>query len=56
MKIIYRRSKDYICNVCEKEFNWNKESSYYGKLEYKFNTEWEKVPFFVLSMRNPPCA
>lgn len=29
----------YFCSVCGKGFNWNKNSSRYGKAEYKTITE-----------------
>lgn len=37
MKIVFIKSdtKNHICDNCGKQFNWDKDSCYYGKLEYK---------------------
>lgn len=45
MKVVQsidRKLYKYECSVCGKGFNWDKNSSRYGKIEYKTITEQQE--------------
>lgn len=43
MKVIFKKTKDYLCNNCDSQFNWNDNTLRYGKMEYKSIQEKEKI-------------
>lgn len=48
MEVVFKKdkTKDYVCDNCSKQFNWNNESRYWGKMEYKTIQEEKERKFF----------
>lgn len=44
MKTVYKKTHDYICCNCEKQYNWQQgKSVVYGKMEYKTIREQKSI-------------
>ena len=51
MKLIFRKTHDYQCENCNKQFNWNEESLVWGKAEYKTIQEKKRDQKFFCSRK-----
>ena len=52
MKVVHNEPAGkykYHCSVCCKGFNWDENSSYYGKMEYKTVTEKQELEKYFCS-------
>lgn len=43
MKVAFRKTHDYCCCFCDKQFNWDTRSCRYGKEEYSSDAEIREV-------------
>lgn len=35
MEIVFKKSANYICHICDNQFNWSNDSWRFGKMEYE---------------------
>ncbi len=45
MKIVFKKdkSKTHVCFICNKQFNWDKNSLRWGKMEYETIQEKKEI-------------
>lgn len=43
MEVVFKKTAKYICDNCDVQFDWTKESVAYGKPEYKTVQEQREI-------------